>query len=187
MAQTTLTRSSSKASEWSRIYVRQDVKNALPAERSPSKSSGGEGLREGFFRLAEAGIGEAGRNGACTFKAGAGPSLSRRVRNNCWVTSIRPFTFSNVDSRVRTRSSIMLECDMGVESLVGGRRGGLRRVMCAKARNPMEFRTVCGLHDVSMDQLSKGILFYCKGNCGRVESEAEHERNTKCCAVLAGD
>ena len=76
---------------------------------------------------------------------------------------------------------------MGAESLIRGGRGDLRRVVCAKARNPMEFRMICGLREVSVDRLSKGILFYCKGNCGRAESGAEHERNTKRCAVLAGD
>ena len=51
----------------------------------------------------------------------------------------------------------------------------------------MEFRMVCGLRDVSMDQLSKGILFYCKSNCSLAEHGAEHKQNAKRCAVLAGD
>src|SRR6266508_2573531 len=73
--------SSSKGSGHSRMYIRQDVRNALPALLSPEKLGGRAGLREMFLQPAEEAVVEGGLHtlaGLCTFRACAGPSLSMR-------------------------------------------------------------------------------------------------------------
>jgi len=90
----TLVRSSSKDSRQRRMYVQQDIKNALPADQSPLNLEGAEGLRKFFLCPAEeVGIGEdwalprvGGRIGSGTFRACAGLSLLRS-RKSLWVAS----------------------------------------------------------------------------------------------------
>ena len=46
---------------------------------------------------------------------------------------------------------------------------------------------VKGLIEVTQQSFRTLLDRLCKGNCGQAESGAEHERNAKHCAVLAGD
>ena len=62
----------------------------------------------------------------------------------------------------------------GAEGLSGGGRGDLWRVVCAEVGSPVGVQATCGICDVFGDRLSKGILFYCKGNCGLERCGAEH-------------
>jgi len=55
----------------------------------------------------------------------------------------------------------------GVESLVRGGRGDLQRVAFTEVWSLMGVRVTCGEHSISRDRLSRGTLFYCKGNCWR--------------------
>src|SRR6266498_847959 len=69
--------SSSKGLGYSQMYIRQDIRNALPAFLSPEKLGGRAGLREMFLQPVEEVVMEGGLcMGLCTFRACMGPSLS---------------------------------------------------------------------------------------------------------------
>ncbi len=76
------------------------------------------------------------------------------------------------------------------KGLSGGGRGDLQRVVCAEVGSPAGVQATCGIRGVSGDRLSKGILSYCKGYCGRAgrgaECGAEHvtSRGSKAIRLL---
>jgi len=49
--------------------------------------------------------------------------------------------------------------------LVRGGRGDLQRVAFTEVWSPVGVRVTCGERSISRDWLSRGTLFYCKGNC----------------------
>ena len=113
------------------MYVRQEVRNAFPLERSPLKSAGVEGFIATLLELAsEVGMGDASagsrlsgrRAGGCvSINGDASPNFSNKLLRSCWVAFPRMFESSIARSRAKRwsagtgLSSDISEGDMGKE------------------------------------------------------------------------